>query len=156
MAGSGETIHVDLASFKHLARDIRRAAPGLSAELKRRLRAAGAGIVAQAKARASYSTRIPGSIKSGARGLTVVIQAGGSRAPNAVPIENKGRGFVRHPVFVPRAELPGPAGSWTDANSHPAFLAPAFKEGAAEAAAEIGAAVDSIVRQIAEEGVQGG
>lgn len=49
----------------------------------------------------------------------VKIVGGGDAAPGAAPVENKGKGFVRHPVW-------GNRNVWTNKNSRPAFLAPAL------------------------------
>jgi hypothetical protein len=52
----------------------------------------------------------------------VKITFGGDAAPNAAPIENRGKGFVRHPTF---GRKDGP-NDWTSKNSHPAFMATAL------------------------------
>lgn len=79
----------------------------------------------------AYSPTIAstGKIRVTGGGIVKVIfgQKGYQTHNNAAAIENQGKGFVRHPVFVKRADLPGPAGRWTEKNSHPAFLAPAFE-----------------------------
>lgn len=67
-------------------------------------------------------------------GLNAKIQFGGDAAPDAAPIENKGKGFVRHPVF-------GNKDVWTAKNSHPPFLGPAFEEDREEAMAVLDEAV---------------
>jgi len=69
------------------------------------------------------------------------------KAPNAVPIENHGKGFVRHPVFVPKSELPGPPGSWTDKHSHPSFLAAAAKGKEEEMAKSFEELLDVVVAE---------
>jgi hypothetical protein len=83
------------------------------------LREAGEIVAADARNRASYSDKIPASIKVRTARGNVKVVAGGDAAPDAAPIENKGRGFVRHPIFGSRE-------NWTSKNSHPAFLSPAF------------------------------
>jgi hypothetical protein len=131
---TGIPIEVDTAGLNRLARDIARVAPEAAKGLTKGMAAAGEVIAANAKARVSYSKRIPGSIKVRAARGNVRVSAGGEAAPNAAPIENKGRGFVRHPVFVPMDKMPGPKGSWTEKNSHAAFLAPALDATAGEVA----------------------
>lgn len=117
---SGVSVVADTRSLSRLARDLRRASP----EAWKAYRVAVAGVAEivrkDARSRASYSKRIPDSMKIRVTSAgNVKIVAGGAMAPNAAPIENKGRGFVRHPVFGDRE-------NWTDENSRPAFLAPAL------------------------------
>ena len=131
---TGQPIVVDTAGLNALARDLARVAPEAAKGLTKGMAGAGQVIAANAKQRASYSKRIPGSIKVRAARGNVKVSAGGDAAPNAAPIENKGKGFVRHPVFVPYDKMPGPPGSWTEKNSRPAFLAPALEESAAKVA----------------------
>ena len=118
---SSPGIYMDTTPLKRLADQFRLLGP----EARKAMRVGIRGIVNmvrdQGRINSSYSQRIPGSIRgrTSAHGLSGSVVAGGSRAPNAAPIENKGKGFVRHPVF-------GNKDVWTDLNSHPAFLAPAF------------------------------
>ena len=88
---SGVSILADTHQLADLARDLRRAAPEAWKACRVELRAAGQLVADDAKARASYSTRIPGSIKprSTAAG-NVRISYGGDAAPNAVPIHKQG------------------------------------------------------------------
>jgi hypothetical protein len=139
-------VRVDVTAFKSFAKALRLAAPELATELRKGLRAAGEAVAALARARAEYSTRIPSSIKVQVRNVGVAVVAGGSKAPNASPIENRGKGYVRHPVFVPKNELPGPPGSWTSDGSHPAFLSPAVEDGRNIA---FGAAIDALDKAVA-------
>lgn len=63
------------------------------------LRVAEEGATA-ARAEASWSTRIPGSIRAGGTRGRVWVRAGGARAPHAPAYEHHGQpGKVRHPVF---------------------------------------------------------
>jgi hypothetical protein len=124
---TGQPIVVDTTGLNRLARDLARVAPEAAKGLTKGMAAAGAVIAADAKQRVSYSKRIPGSVKVRAGRGNVRVSAGGEAAPNAAPIENRGKGFVRHPTFIPFDKLPGPPGSWTSKNSHPAFLAPALE-----------------------------
>ena len=133
---SGVPIVVDVSQLRRLARDLNRVSIEAGKALTAGMRVAG-GVVAQdAMGRAGYSKRIPASIKVSGGRANFKVKAGGESAPNAAPIENKGKGVVRHPVFVPMSELPGPPGRWTEKNSHPAFLAPAL-EAKADQVAEI-------------------
>lgn len=141
---SGIPIVADTHQLSQLARDLASAAPEAWAACRVGLRAAGNVVAVDARERASFSTRIPGSIKVRTLRGNVKLIAGGESAPNAAPIENKGKGFVRHPVFIPesqmgqyrvghalapsRADHPGwgPDYPFTSKNSRPAFLAPAL------------------------------
>jgi hypothetical protein len=117
---TGIPIWADTSELTALAKDLRRASPEAWKECRKQLRAAGFLVANDAKGRLGYSTRIPASIKvrTTASG-NVKVRAGGDLAPNAAPIENKGKGFVRHPVFGDRER-------WTEKNSHPAYLGPAL------------------------------
>lgn len=113
-------ISMDARQVSRIAREIRRASRPAWLALRGRLREIGVEVADDVRANASYSSRIPGSVKVRVTAAgNVRVSIGGDSAPDAVPIENKGRGFVRHPVF-------GSRNSWTDKNSHPAFLLPAF------------------------------
>jgi hypothetical protein len=117
---SGVAIVADTAQLSRLARDLRIAAPEAWKACRVSLRAMGRLVADDAKERASFSSRIPGSIRVRVTsGGNVKVVAGGAKAPDAAAIENQGRGHVRHPVFGDREV-------WTDKNSPPAFLAPAL------------------------------
>jgi hypothetical protein len=119
---SGTPIVADTRQLSKLARDLRKASPEAWKAYRVAVRAAAQIVAEDAKSRASFSHRIPGSIKVRVTsGGNVKVVAGGDAAPDAAPIENKGKGFVRHPTFG----RTGP-GDWTSKNSHPAYLAPAF------------------------------
>jgi hypothetical protein len=122
---------------------VRRACPEAWKALRVRLRAIGEVVAQDARADASYSTRIPQTIKVRVTsGGNVKVVMGGDAAPDAVPIENKGKGFVRHPTFGKRG-----AGDWTSKNSHPAILLPAFAKRADWALEEMERAyMDTFIR----------
>ena len=139
---SGIPIVVDTRSVNRLSRDLRRAAPEAAAVARARIRAAAAVVAADAKERASFSTRIPGSIKVRGSALGVKIVAGGSSAPDAAPLENHGRdGMFRHPVFGNREK-------WVEQQARP-FLAPALDAHREMVADEIEAAVyEAVARAV--------
>lgn len=113
-------VRVDARSISRASREVRRASPAAWKALRAELVAIGNVVAQDARSDASYSTRIPGSIKVRVTsGGNVKVVMGGDAAPNAVPIENGGRGHVRHPVF-------GNRDVWTDKNSRPAILLPAY------------------------------
>ena len=130
------SIYVDTAELKALARDLARAHPVLSKELKLQVRAAGDLVKEEAKRRTGYSKRIPRSLRTSvtAFGTTEKVVAGGAKAADAAPIENRGKGFPRHPLFGTRTH-------WYTTN-RPAFLAPALEDKAEEVAELIAQATD--------------
>lgn len=117
MAKSGIPVYADTAALSRLSRNLR-AASKVAWKAYKVGAAAGAEVVLKdAQGRADYSSRIPQSGR-------VRVTAGGNpevvfTAPNAAPIENSGKGFVRHPTF-------GHRDRFTAKNSHPAFAAPAL------------------------------
>jgi hypothetical protein len=95
------------------------------------------------KQRAAYSDRIPDSahIQVTASGNVKIV----FDAPNAAPIENKGRGFVRHQTFG--------HDPWTEKNSHPAFASPALEALGPQVALAIEAALTDAVARALEGGI---
>ncbi len=120
-------ITVDARQVSRIARGIRRAAPEAWKAARIELLAVGEDVAKDARVNASYSTRIPGAIKAQVTASgNVRIKVTGDPG---VPIENNGKGFIRHPVFNRNV--------WTSKNSHPAFLLPAFATRREEALARI-------------------
>lgn len=137
---SGIPIVVDTRAMSRLSRDLRRASPVAAAEARARIRAAAEVVAEEARGRASFSTRIPGSIKVRGSAFGVKIVAGGPTAPDAAPLENHGReGMFRHPVFGNRE-------NWVEQKSRP-FLAPALDAHREMVADEIEAAVYKAVER---------
>lgn len=131
----GVAVYVDTRSFNRLASDLRRFAPEAYKAAQIALRGLTKRTLSKAAANASFSTQIPGSGRTSVRLLKGKVQfgsggGGGTRAYIAAPIENRGEGYVEHPVFGNKRGQ-----SSTNKNSHPAFLAPAFDESKEEALA---------------------
>ncbi|MGH3097896.1 MAG: HK97 gp10 family phage protein [Streptosporangiales bacterium] len=107
-----------------LVRDLDDIPPELRRLLRPKLRAAAQPIVARARRKASWSTRIPSAIKvqtsfSG-RHPGVFIRVDATKAPHARPFENLGKpGTFRHPVFGDREV-------WVNQKARP-FLFPAVE-----------------------------
>lgn len=138
-----DSFKVDTRDLTRLSRELQRTAPQAHAALKVAFRAAGGIVANDARNRSSkYSKRIPGSIRLIVRSNTVLIRAGGAAAPNAAPIENHGKGHVRHPI--PRTD------KWTDKNSPPAFLGPSVDAHQAL----INGAIEAVYKAV-DEGVRG-
>lgn len=97
-------------------------AKGLLADMKEACKP----ILDSAVSNASFSKKIPGTIRlvatGGSRGsATISIRAGGAKAPNAAPLENKGNsGQFRHPVF-------GNKNNWVSQEAHP-YMYPAISK----------------------------
>lgn len=128
MAGkTGVPIIIDTKQFSALTRGIRATGKAGALAVRGALRDSAELVKANAAARADFSSRIPGSLKARATSVNFKVSAGGDAAPNAAAIENKGKGFVRHPTYSPRPGVPEKVG-WTEKNSHPAFLSPALEE----------------------------
>lgn len=146
-------VMVDTRALAAAAKQLRETAPAGWAAARKGLAAAGELIKADAASRSSYSSRIPASLRVRVTGGGIVkVVAGGSSAPNAAPIENHGRGFVRHPVFIPRAQLPGPPGRWTAKNSHPAYLTPALHDNVPAVEKLVDAAIGATLERMLSSG----
>jgi hypothetical protein len=135
---------VDTRDFAKFARALRQAEPDLYHQLKSELRGAGEIVAGKVRSRASFSSRIPGTVKVRTSGVGVRVIVGGPGAPDAAPIENSGKGFVRHPVF-------GNKDVWTAKGSRPAFFEPAVREGLPYAAAAAVSALDRAVYEIVKK-----
>lgn len=142
---TGTPIVVDTDSLARLSKDIRAVSPAAWKGARVGLRAAGQVIATEAKSRAAFSSRIPKSIVVRTTALgNVKVQAGGEAAPDAAAIENRGKGFVRHPTFSPRPSV-GQRVGWTSLNSKPAFLAPALSAKADQVAVMVLDALEEAV-----------
>lgn len=142
----GSIIEIDVAALREAAAQMRATIPAAHAAAKKALEAGGEMVAKTAAANASYSDRIPGSLRVTVSGtLLVKVYAGGDAATDAAAIENRGKGFVRHPVFGNRA-------AFTDKNSHPAFLQPAGEHDEAAIAALYESVCGGAVREVLDRG----
>lgn len=135
-------VTADTSSFGKFATDLRRSVLVADAASRVATRAGAQSILKDAQARASFSTRIPGSghVRVVRGGYEVVF--GGSSAPDAAPIENRGKGYVTHPVF-------GREGTMTNKNSRPPFIQPAIDRFRPTASRVVGGPiVDAVVRSL--------
>lgn len=140
---SGVPVYADTASLSRLAKNLRQASPAVWRAYKVAVREAAEVLLADMKQRAAYSDRIPDSahIQVTASGNVKIV----FDAPNAAPIENKGRGFVRHQTFG--------HDPWTEKNSHPAFASPALEALGPQVALAIEAALTDAVARALEGGI---
>jgi bacteriophage HK97-gp10 putative tail-component len=141
-AKSGTLVTVDLSGLRQFATALRKASPELSKDLRLGLKQGGEIVADNARARSSWSKRIPRSIHVRASGLRVSVVAGGARAPEGAPLEHQGQpGFFRHPVFAT-----GDRSTWhwtkpPGQRAHP-FLRPAAEAEAPRVAEKVLEAVD--------------
>jgi hypothetical protein len=135
---------VDTTDFKKFAKALRKGAPQLALEMKNDIRAIGEVVAADARERASFSKRIPASVKVRVASTTVSVVAGGKNAPDAEVFENKGKeGNFRHPLF-------GDKTHWYTQKAHP-FLRPAVVAGGPAAGKAIVATLNEIITQVVVE-----
>lgn len=122
MANSSGNIHIDTIELKALSEQLEVLGPGVVEEIRSALRDGLIVLRDEARRNSAYSSRIPGSIRTRTNKARMAgyVTAGGKAAPDAAAIENKGKGYVRHPTF---GHLP-----WTNKSSHPAFFAPAVEK----------------------------
>jgi hypothetical protein len=116
---SAPSFVIDTSQLKEFGKRLRATSPAVAKVLRLRLHEVGDVVAEAAREEASFSTRIPGSIKVRVSGFGVkVVGNATGTAPDAAPLENKGQsGSFRHPVFGDRE-------NWVDQKAHP-FLAPA-------------------------------
>lgn len=135
----------DTSDFKKLARSLRRGEPEMYVKLMRALAESAEKVASDARSNASFSSKIPATIKVRETALQVTVTAGDASAPTARLLEvgNAGpRGARRaqgdtfaHPVF-------GDKDNWVEQPMHP-FLAPAIEKNAEVTDALVAAAIGS-------------
>lgn len=139
------SLSIDTRQLRAMAKELRASAP----KVNRRIRA---GVLAEAKVvadsargKASWSTRIPGTVRASSSVLnTAVVRAGGASAPHARPYEHAGApGVFRHPVWGhgDRASW-----HWVEQAARP-FLHPAAIERLPETRRVLGLAVTDAVHE---------
>lgn len=129
-------LRIDTSGLNDLAKALRKAAPEVSKEFGTALRAAGVLVANEAKQRAGFSSRIPGSIRVRRSATQVKVMAGNDNAPHAAAFEHKGEpGTFRHPVY-------GNQDVWVAQPAHP-YLTPAAEAREAETLVLVMAAVDT-------------
>lgn len=138
---------IDGDAFKVFQRELKAVEPALAKELNKELRnIVKAKIIPDAKANASWSTRIPAAIKPSVTTKQIGVRVAGSgrkgstrQAAHAYPFENTSNtGWFRHPVFGNREV-------WVNQNARP-FLRPAVESNQEEVAQAALKAVDTAGR----------
>lgn len=134
---AGDPTYVVAEDMRALPRELRK-------EMRPKLRKAGEVVVRDARARARWSTRIPGTIRIRTsfrvHRESVEVIAGGKRAPHARPYEGLSRDPFRHPLFGNRE-------AWVSQPARP-FLLPAAKAKRGEVDAAIKEAFDAAPKGI--------
>jgi hypothetical protein len=134
---------IDTSSFQKFGSAMHKAAPKIKVVMSKALVDVAPEVVEKAKSLASFSTKIPGSIKVVPLDVGVMITAGGEAAPDADVFENKGKpGNFRHPLF-------GNKGYWYSQKAHP-FLAPALVASVSQVEEAISTAMDTLLDEIAD------
>jgi hypothetical protein len=156
-SSTGVPIVADTRQLSRLARDLRASVPTVWKAYRLAAREAAQPVLETA--RANFAAPGPKEGSQGApqsaaslrirttAGGNVKIVAGGPNAPAAAALENRGKGFVRHP---------GPGNdreNWTTKNSRPAAMAPALEAHRAEVEAALEAAVVEAVESALRGGV---
>lgn len=120
--------------------------------IRPRLREAGRMVADDAKARSSWSSRIPSTVRmttsfrQDREGVTVT--AGNSATPHARPYEDvAGKGKFRHPVFPDTKNRTRRGWRWVTQTSRP-FLFPAAEANEAAATAAIRSALDDAAQAL--------
>ncbi len=122
--------------LKQLSKDLRRLQDStLSKNLRAALKKGGQLVADDAKARSSWSNRIPGSIKVSVTQKGVAVKAGGDKAPHAAIYESGGR----HPVFGNRS-------AWVNVEKRP-YLMPAGESKVEQVVDVIGDAMEDAFRE---------
>ena len=149
-------IVVDTSDLKKFARELRSANRKTYLYMNRELRAA-AGVIAQdAKDRASWSQKIPGTIRVTGGLNRMTIKAGNDSVPEALLYERgtaqSGGKFVRHPVWPrPKGKYDQRAGGerwpgkWAETPTRP-FLRPAIVAHRDEVAGAMAEVVGGVLR----------
>lgn len=98
----------------------------LQVEMRRGIKTAAQPVVDRVKSNASFSSRIPGAVKTKvsfaakSAGVTVYVDAG--MAPEARPLEHGGKGGTfRHPVFADQSRQTRGGYTWVSQKAHPFF-----------------------------------
>lgn len=130
--------------IRRLAEDLGKIPPELRKQLRPGLKAAAEPIAADARGRASWSTRIPRaislSVRLGSRNPGMSIRVRSAVAPHGRPKEGiTGNVTFRHPVH-------GHRDRWVDQATQP-YLAPAVEAGTESVVAAVAQTIDRVARE---------
>jgi hypothetical protein len=137
------------SQLRSLGTQLRRAQPDVYKQVRKAVREEARIVAASAREKASWSTRIPATVRVSALGVnTAVVRAGNDKtAPHAKPFEHAGHsGTFRHPVHgdprKTRSEW-----AWVTQQARP-FLHPAAWERLPETVRHLGQAVITAVDEL--------
>ncbi len=129
---------MDASELRALSRALKKAEPALAKDFTRALKDSAEIVAVKARANASFSSRIPKTIRASGTTVSAKVVAGGDAAPHAAPLEHGGKGGTfRHPVY-------GNLNVWVPQPAHP-FLTPAGEESAPLVQERVEKAVDLFV-----------
>jgi hypothetical protein len=97
-------LSIRVSGLPELQRALRRHAPAVQKQFRRRLRTIAQVVAVGARGRASWSRRIPAAISAGAQASGPYVRVSGKKAPHGPLYEGgeKGRSTFRHPLFGDR------------------------------------------------------
>lgn len=140
------TMGVSINGLRTLSRDLKASIGHIPVDLTNAMKHAGQIVADTAKGYASWSTRIPESIKvmgggnkQGTSVTAVSVKAGGAKAPHAAAYEGTKGDVFRHPVW-------GNMSNWVSQDTRP-YLARAANEKADIIAEQVAIAVDAAWRR---------
>jgi len=141
------SLGIDAEGLRTLAKDLRTAKAAESRILRDALKAGAEIVAVDARSRASWSSRIPSTIKAnGSTAGRAWVTAGGPGAPHATFWEATTGSGHRHPVFGRRDRS---GWTWTDKPGPRPFMVPALQAKADQVADFF---ADAIVSVFAEGG----
>lgn len=137
-------IRVDGSEIRAFSEQLRDVPQDLRKGFRRNIKAASTGLVRDIQANYSWSSRIPGAVKTkvgfGARSAGVTVFVDRKKAPHARPLEFGNRsGANRHPVFGTDA--------WVNQPTRPSFL-PAVRDNERKAVDAVQDAIDDTFRRL--------
>lgn len=126
---------IDPVSFKRLQKDLKALGPAVRREFNKEIKGIAGKILSDAKSNASWSSRIPGSLRLSVTTTRVGVKANRKKAPHARAFEGFNqfgarKNFFRHPVFDTRGGDTAAQRStvpWVNQRRRP-FLAPAVEK----------------------------
>lgn len=118
----------DASQLRRLGAELRKTRPEVHRAVRRSVLEQAKKIAEDAKTKADWSTRIPGTIRASSSGVnTAVVRAGGPSAPHAAAYEHAGaEGTFRHPVYG-RGDETRDQWTWVSEQARP-FLHPALMD----------------------------
>lgn len=142
---AGSIIRTDASQLRSLGTRLRKTRPTVYRAIRREILRQAKQVADDAKQKADWSSRIPGTIKASAAGVnTAKVRAGGAAAPHAAAYEHGGaEGTFRHPVFADQSKTRD-EWTWVNQEARP-FLHPALMDHYPELVEGLASAVETAV-----------